>query len=151
MLEVVVRQSQMITFDGRCSYGAAYHFGNPLNLEKVLEWELERLSKGLPTNVNITGVPFKAFRKAYTALKKERGIITIRSKCQRCNKSPRISLAEDYKTPTPGIIYKEENVYHHWSGVKMYTLPGKVFKVPERCPDCEGFGFREWIKKEEKK
>lgn len=136
-MSVTVRPNQMISIDGRCRYGAVHHFGNPLDLEKILAWELDRLRKGLPTNVTITGVPYKAFYKAYRALRKERGVITVRKKCKFCDGVGRIS--------------RPERTFQHWSGVKIMTVPGLYFDVADYCKACDHTGYREFLVKPENK
>jgi DnaJ-class molecular chaperone len=128
---VTVRKSQMIGFGNGFQFNIEMNFGNPVDLEKVLEWELERLNKGMPTRVTITGWPFRQFYKEYIQLKKERGIFTVRKNCKFCDGT--------------GQIEKEEKQISHWSGVKLKAFKGLVFKVPEWCKACEGFGYREFL------
>lgn len=129
-MSVIVKESQMISFDGRCRYNASHHFGNPLDLSKILEAEKARLKKGLATSVTITGRPFRQFYGEYA---KMRSMWTIVVPCEPCDGKGEIT------------IWKRQ--IRHWRGAQLYAFTGLAFKTIERCKACEGFGFRQWIAK----
>lgn len=133
---VSVKQSQMISFGDGAHYNIEHYFGNPVNLEEVLSWELARLKEGLPCKVTITGRPYRQFYQEYLILKRLRGFKTVRMQCGACNGT--------------GETITEQKQIDHWSGVKLKAFSGLVFKVPEWCSSCKGFGYREFLARKER-
>lgn len=130
---VYVKSNQMMDFGHVGLFNAEIVFGNPVNLLKVLEMELDLWRIGKPSKACLTGfqAASKVFAYQYKRLKQDLGIVTVRTKCGPCQGS--------------GLVRYQAKTKNHWSGVKLYAFPGRHFINTYWCQYCEGYGYREWL------